>query len=237
VKRLARARELLDGELDPDLLRGNLDDLTRVNRWLGGWVLSRRAIVSLLARGPGHSAPVELLDVGTGAADIPAALASWFAARGLAMHVTACDARVEIVDEARRRTAEVRGIEVELVPEHALPYADRAFDIAHVSMVLHHREGADATAMLRELARVSRLGVVVNDLDRTFRFWIGAMVLAGVTTTNRYTRSDGPMSVRRAWRVPEAEGMAAEAGLQPVARFRHPFGYRYAIAFEHVRNS
>jgi hypothetical protein len=236
VKRLAGARELLDGELDRELLRGNLDDLERLNRWFGGWVVSRRAIVSLLARRPVRGAPVELVDVGTGAADIPAALIGWFAARGIRLAATACDIRAEIVEEARRRTSGVTGLSVELVPDDTLPYADGAFDIAHVSMVVHHFEEPDATTLLRELARVSRLGVVVNDLDRTFRFWMGAIALARITTTNRYTRVDGPMSVQRAWRGSEVERMAAEAGLRPIARFRHPFGYRYAIAFDHAQN-
>ncbi len=232
MKRLAGVQELLDGELDLDLLRGNLTDLRRVNRWLGGAVLSRRAAVALLAGRRARREPVNLLDVGTGAGDIPAALIGWFSARGIPACATACDTRPEIVEEARRWTSGVDCLTVELVNESVLPYADAAFDVAHVSMVVHHLEEPAATALLRELARVSRLGVVVNDLDRTLRFWLGAVALSRVTTRNRYTRTDGPMSVRRAWRVPEVEQMAAAVGLRPLARFTHPLGYRYAIAFE-----
>jgi 2-polyprenyl-3-methyl-5-hydroxy-6-metoxy-1,4-benzoquinol methylase len=236
VKRLAGAKELLDGELDPDLLRGNLDDLARVNRWLGGTVLSRRAVVALLARRADRRAPASLLDVGTGAGDLPAAMIGWFGARGVGLCATAGDTRAAIVEEARKRTKGVDGLTVELVPEEALPYDDDAFDVAHVSMVLHHLETPEAIAMLSELARVSRLGVVVNDLDRTVRFWLGAIALSRITTRNDYTRTDGPMSVQRGWRVPEVEEMAAMIGLRPVARFTHPFGYRYAIAFERDRD-
>jgi hypothetical protein len=89
--------------------------------------------------------------------------------------------------------------------------------------------------MLRELARVSRLGVVVNDLDRTKVAWLGALALSRIATRNRYTRTDGPMSVQRAWRAPQVEAIAGSVGLRPIARFVHPLGYRYAIAFEHHR--
>jgi ubiquinone/menaquinone biosynthesis C-methylase UbiE len=236
VKRRTGVLELLDGELDRGLLRGNLDDLERVNRWLGGAVLSRRAVVRLLAGRVSRDRPVRLLDVGTGAADIPVTLIGWFADRGVGLHATACDTRREIVEEARRRTSGVERVTVELIGEGALPFDDAAFDVAHISMVVHHLEERPAVDMFRELARLSRLGVVVNDLDRTEAAWLGALALARITTRNRYTRTDGPMSVQRAWRAPEVERMAAEAGLRRTATFRHPLGYRYAIAFEHDRD-
>ena len=45
MRRLAGARELLDGPLDdPDALRGNLRDLARINRLMGGTAASRRAL-------------------------------------------------------------------------------------------------------------------------------------------------------------------------------------------------
>jgi SAM-dependent methyltransferase len=230
VNRLAGAQELLDGELDRDLLRGNLDDLARVNRWLGGVALSRRAIVALLAsdRDGGR---IDLLDVGTGAGDIPTALVRWFRDRDVSVRATATETRPEIVEEARGRTASVPDLSIELVTEGRLPYPDGAFDVGHCSLVMHHLDEPAATELLRELARVSRLGVVVNDLDRRRRFRLGATLMAAITTRNAYTRHDGPLSVRRAYRPDELTGLAGRAGLGEVARFVHPLGYRYAIAF------
>ena len=65
------AVELLDGPLDdPATLVGNLRDLRRINRWLGGVRLSADAIDALAA----HREQLTVLDVGTGGADIPVAL-------------------------------------------------------------------------------------------------------------------------------------------------------------------
>jgi hypothetical protein len=74
------------------------------------------------------------------------------------------------------------------------------------------------------------VGVVVNDLDRTRLNLAGALVLAKLATRNRYTRHDGPLSVRRAYRVPEVANLLRSAGLRPVRIFRGPFRHRYAIA-------
>src|SRR5262249_59199106 len=63
MERLAGVDEILDGPLeDIDAVAGNLRDLRRVNRLLGGTRLSRIAILRLC---PGEL-PLELLDVGTG---------------------------------------------------------------------------------------------------------------------------------------------------------------------------
>ena len=83
--------------------------------------------------------------------------------------------------------------------------------------------------VLREMARVSRRGVIVNDLDRTQLSWLGAWLLAHLATRNRYTRHDAPLSVRRAYRPVEVQDMAAAVGLTRVARLGGFMGHRYAL--------
>src|SRR5690242_5040269 len=71
MDRLTGVPELLDGPLDDRAaLVGNLRDLALINRITGGAGLSVRAVDDL--RSLGHVGRV--LDVGTGAADIPVAL-------------------------------------------------------------------------------------------------------------------------------------------------------------------
>ena len=70
-------------------------------------------------------------------------------------------------------------------------------DVVHTSLVVHHLEPDDAARLLAEMTRVARLGVVVNDLVRGRLAYLGAWLLAHLTTTNAYTRHDAPMSVQR----------------------------------------
>ena len=97
-------------------------------------------------------------------------------------------------------------------------------------MVLHHLEPDEGTAFLREMARVARLGIVVNDLDRGRLAWMGAWMMSHTLTGNRYTRHDAPLSVRRAYRLDEALALVRSSGLAPVRTIRGAFGHRYAIA-------
>jgi ubiquinone/menaquinone biosynthesis C-methylase UbiE len=230
MERLTHVPELLDGPLDdPAALDGNLRDLRRINRWLGGVALSAAAIEALAA----HRVELTLIDVGTGGADIPAALIERANGRRRRLHVIGVDSRPEILAAAIRTRPAITttgGIELHVGDGRKLGYADRSFDVAHTSLVLHHLEPPAAIDLLREMGRVARLGVVVNDLDRSRLGWIGAWLFGHFLTANRYTRHDAPLSVRRAYRPQEMADMLRAAGLRPVRTIRGAFRQRYAIA-------
>ncbi|MEO7117890.1 MAG: methyltransferase domain-containing protein, partial [Candidatus Limnocylindrales bacterium] len=159
MRRVTDRLEYMDGALEHDVLAANLRDLARVNRWLGGVALTRRALIALATgkhtRPWGghvdwHTRPLRLLDVGTGAADIPAALIDWTAGRGLLLEVEAIDERHEILDVAYERVGDHRDLHLEHTAGDTLAYPDDAFDIAHASLVMHHLDPAEVVALLRE---------------------------------------------------------------------------------------
>jgi ubiquinone/menaquinone biosynthesis C-methylase UbiE len=237
MRRLAGGREHLDGALeDRAALAGNLRDLARINRLFGGAALSLRAMRGLFepsAPAAGTAPDVlHLLDVGTGAADIPLAM---LRARGpwRAVRVTAVDSRPEVISAAlasRPELAAHPGLELAVADGRSLPYRDGAFDVAHTSLVLHHLEPDAAVKLLRELGRVARTGVVVNDLARSRVAWLGAWLLLHAITRNRFTLHDGPLSVRRAYTRAEARELLAEAALRPIVEVGGLLGHRWAIA-------
>ena len=229
MERLSGAEERLDGPLDDRAaLVGNLRDLRRVNRLLGGVALSARGL-DLLADG---RTDLTLLDVGTGGADIPVALIRAWRRDGRRLHVVGLDNQPEVLAAAvmaDARLPAIDGLELHVGDGRALPYPDGSFDVAHVSLVVHHLEPDGAVALLRELGRVARLGVVVNDLARGRLALLGAWLVAHVLTNNQFTRHDAPMSVRRAYTLDETAGLLAAAGLREIARRRGPFGHRWVI--------
>jgi ubiquinone/menaquinone biosynthesis C-methylase UbiE len=230
MERLTDAVELLDGPLDdPAALAGNLRDLGRINRWLSGVHLSAAAIEALAA----HRHELTLLDVGTGGADIPLALIEHARRRGRHIRAIGLDARPEILAAAVRERPEIAtstGLELHVGDGRRLGYPDRSFDVAHASLVLHHLDPDGAVAVLREMRRVARLGVVVNDLERSRLGLVGAWLIGHLLTGNRLTRHDAPLSVRRAYRATEMASMLRSAGLVPVRTIRGAVGQRYAIA-------
>ncbi|HLL46673.1 MAG TPA: methyltransferase domain-containing protein [Longimicrobiaceae bacterium] len=230
----ARGAELMD---EPDVDRGqlalSLADLRGVNRWLGGTRVVLHHLARMAARLPGKEMTV--LDVATGSGDIPLHVARWARGRGLRARVTATDAHVGTLALAREHAGRDADVRVEHADALALPYADREFDFALCSTALHHFADEDAVQVLRELDRVARLGVVVNDLRRSRPALLGARLLAAtVWRTHPVTRHDGPLSVRRSFTPRELLDLGRRAGMREAQVHAHqPF--RLALVADRTR--
>ncbi len=224
---------------DPRLVAENLADLARVNRLFGGVHLTLRAL-ERLTRGLAPGAALTILDVATGGADIPRAVLPWAQARRLRVQVLATDLNPAILRVAARgpacrpphqagiTAADGSTLHFAVADGRVLPLADRSVDVAMCSLALHHLPPADAVTMLRELRRVARRGVIVNDLVRAWPGYLGALLFARFGTRNPLTRHDGPLSARRAYTRRELAALARRAGLGPV-RFRGLLGYRVVM--------
>jgi SAM-dependent methyltransferase len=230
MRRVTDVDELLDGPLDDQAaLVQNLHDLALVNRRLGGVRVTTQALDALA---PGATA-LELLDVGTGGADIPLALITRARAAARSLRVTGVDSRPEILVAAALadpRVTSTGALALHVADGRALPYADHSFDVAHASLLVHHLDRDAAISLLAEMARVARRGIVVNDLVRGRLAYLGAWLLTRTLTRGRYTRHDAPLSVRRAYSVDELIELLGAAGLAVSHRFDAPFGHRVALA-------
>jgi SAM-dependent methyltransferase len=230
MDRVVGASELLDGPLDDRAaLVGNLRDMARANRRLGGARLSAKAVDTLA---PG-TADLRVLDVGTGGADIPLAFIERGRRAGRVVRVTGVDSRPEVLEAAALADPRVTAtgeLALHVADGRTLPYPDGSFDIVHTSMLVHHLDPEAARALLAEMGRVARVGIVVNDLVRSRPTWLGAWLLSHLVTRNRLTRHDAPLSVRRAYSVPELVGLTAAAGLRVERRFDGVAGHRVALA-------
>ena len=203
------ATELLDAEqLDAHEVAVNLREMAMLNRLPGGTGASVRAVERLL----GEQTEATVLDVGTGSGDFVRRLR-----RRRHVEVIAVDLRREVLDVAARNLAGISSVSLVQADVAALPLADREVDIAHASMLLHHLDPDQAVAAFAEMRRVSRLGVVINDLRRgPVPFVLIAAAVLGLSR-GAYTRHDGVLSARRAYTPAELDTLAAKAGLRRVS--------------------
>ena len=211
----------------------SLADLRRLNRWLGGIAVSRRELAAL-ARRRGLS-ELGLLDLGTGSADVPAALERAGPRMGVQVRAMGVDLKCEHLAIARRHVERV-GARVALACADAfrLPLADRSVDVVHSALFLHHFRPPALAALLAEAWRVARHALVMNDLVRhavplAFLRWGGPLV-----ARSPITRHDGVASVLRAYTREELEAVARAAGL-PAPIIRPHFPYRQCLIVERPR--
>lgn len=229
LPRRVHAREYMDApHVDAAMLEASLDDVAGVNRWLGGTRAVRIALDELLA----GRTTATVLDVGCGAADIPIALARHARRAGRRLRFVAVDGHAATIAIARRRTRAHREISVLRADALSLPFATGAFDAALLSLTLHHLEPDALVPVLRELLRVARLGIVVNELHRALPNYLGARLLAATLWRRRaITRHDGPLSVLRAFTPAELRALAYAAGITS-ARVDRRFFYRVVLVGE-----
>jgi len=220
--------ELLDEEVtDQRLLRANLRDMAQANRWLGANRAVVRQVAAWLEEMPPEQTP-RVLDVATGGADLPYMLQRWGERHGRTLTVLGCDLSRNVLEIA---ALETRHTPVLLVQGDALrlPFADNGVDIVTCTQALHHFSRDAAVRLLRELTRVARIGVIVNDLRRSYLAYWGARLLA-YGPVSPLSRHDGPLSVLRAYTPAEVSALVQDAEL--AARVRSVPGFRVEIELQ-----
>jgi len=227
--RLAGAIEMMDlPDADPAELARTLSDLAWINRWLGGSRLVCRHLSRLLED---RATSLRILDVATADADIPRAILRWGRRRNLSIEIEAVDHHDQILRLARQRSTAYPEIRVRNADALSLPYPEGSFDIVIASLVLHHMEGEDQVRLLRELYRVARRAVLVNDLRRGYWPFVVTWASLHALSRSRLILHDGPLSVRRAFLPEELLALARGAGWTRTRVSRHAF-FRLALVGE-----
>lgn len=211
LARAEHAPELLDeASHDEQELEQSLGHVAAVNRWLGGV----RALILHLEPFLNSDRTTRILDVGTASGDVPCRIAEWARAKGRTVAITATDLHPQMLAIARSRCAPFPNVVVEPTDALDLGYPDKSFDVVLLSLTLHHFDGDEQVTVLKELARVARHAVIVNELRRSRLNYAGARLLSlTFWRGNRLTRHDGPLSVLRAFLPSELRTLSEAAGM------------------------
>ena len=105
LERVDEAEQIDDPGQPLPALSTSMEDLARVNRWFGGTHAISRHISHILRDVP-RDRPARILDVATGSADVPLALAEWGRKTGRPVTIVAMDNSEKMLDIARARLAE-----------------------------------------------------------------------------------------------------------------------------------
>jgi ubiquinone/menaquinone biosynthesis C-methylase UbiE len=210
-----------DLEIDPVSIDRALQELSTINRWLGGDRVSRLG-VERIVRSLQPDRPVSVLDVGAGGSDLLRALAPI----GRRFEVTALDVNPRAGDFARKHG---RPVTVVVGSAHALPFEERSFDLAHVSLFLHHCTDEEARVLLDKLSRIARYGIIINDLHRHPIAYASILLLTRLFSQSALVRHDGPVSVLRGFLRRELAAIVP-ARLQTAASISWHWAFRWCVS-------
>jgi Methyltransferase domain len=213
LARAAGTPEIIDGPPVPFAeLACCMADIARVNGLFFGRMVTMIHVKRMIAALPADRL-VTVLDVGTGAADIPRAVVRWARRARRRIRVFALDrdpATLRIAAEMGPDYPEITFLQGDAL---SLPIRPGAVDLTISAMTLHHLEPDAAVEYLGEMDGAARVGFVVNDLVRTRLAHAVVWLVTRFVTRSRISRHDGPLSVLRAYTPGEVTALCEKAGL------------------------
>jgi len=225
LARAAGALEIIDGPLPVafDEMACCMMDISRVNGLFGGRMVTMIHVRRLLAALPaGHR--ITVLDVGTGAGDIPRALVRWARGEGRRIRVFALDRDADTLKIAAEMVRDYPEISFLRGDALALPIRPGSVDLTISAMTLHHLEPDAGVRYLAEMDAAARVGMIVNDLVRSRVAHAVVWLITRFITRSAISRHDGPLSVRRSYTPHEVSGLCEKAGVTD-ARVVHHWPY------------
>ncbi len=230
VARRDRRPELMDDPaIDPSALRRALRGIERLNLWSNSARILWRPLRAALLRAPRR--PLRVLDIGTGSGDLPIAL--WRRARrqGFDVTIDGCDVSPTAVALAVERATACDAPSRFWQADALLGDIPSGYDVLMCSLFLHHLSDADAAALLLRMRRAAGRMVLVNDLVRSrVGLWL-AYAATGLLSASQVVRVDGPLSVRGAFTIAEAQNLADRAGMT-AASVRACWPCRFLLRWE-----
>ena len=173
-------------------------------------LLTRNLIYAFLKSSLDPQGNNSILDVGCGGGDLLEYLAIRLEKDGFQSSLTGIDADAAAVSLAKARTEAFGNVRVICGRAEKL---EGFYDMAVMSLFLHHHSPRDASNMLRFLCgRVSRK-IVISDFVRSrTTYWL-VKAFVYLTTVNKIHRHDGPLSVLRSYTDKEIRWLMREAGI------------------------
>lgn len=216
LKHRHREPEIQDqDDLDTRLLHQALKGLRQINFWSRSYRVLWPSIRAL-ARDIGTNR-LSVLDVATGAGDIPIAL--WHRSRreGLHLDIEGCDRNPRAVAYAQklaaRQQADVRFFTWDALAED-FPHR---YDVVTCSLFLHHLDDDQGVLFLRRMARAAERLALVNDLRRSVTGLVLVYLGSRLLNVSQVNRVDSLRSVRAAFTLEEGRQLAQQAGLAGAA--------------------
>lgn len=217
------ALEFIDtGDYTPEEYAEALRELRLINRYIGEYHSLKNSLLTDIKRSGAKEFSV--LDIGAGSGELLRLAAKFANKNSMTANLTGVelntDAAKQILSESREFT-QITSVRTNALE---LPFADKTFDYAMCSLFTHHLTNIDIVRALKEMRRVSRLGIYVIDLHRHPIAYFLYTTIGKIFLKGRLVRHDGALSILRSFKPEELMQLAQDAGLKNFTVKRHfPF--------------
>jgi len=214
IKYHSKYRSTQNEIMDDFALKGEelnilLTDLQRVNEQLGGNRITLTGIKKLLCK-QSKSKTFKIVDIGCGDGHLLRECAKFGKKHGYNLQLVGVDANENIIAEAKKRSQKFENIRYAQVDVFSAEFDDFECDIVLCTLFLHHFENDTVVAILKRISENAKLGVVVNDLQRSRMAFFLFRLYSLFFISTKIAKHDGLVSIARAFKKKELNLLLAQ---------------------------
>lgn len=222
--------ELMDDfSIGGDLLRDTLDKLENINRWLGGNLMTVKALKKVLKNHPKEQ-ELTIADIGCGHGDILRDVAKFGRKNGYKMKLIGMDANPTAIAYADELSTEFPELSFKTEDIFSEAFKNRKFDVVLATLFLHHFKEAQLTSFLGNTLKQTKIGIVVNDLHRHKLAYYLFMLLS-VFIKNNMIIEDGLTSVLRGFKRNELVHISKKLKVKPQISWKWAFRFQWILKY------
>ena len=193
-----------DFALEGEPLAEALDKIAQINALLGGNALTLQGVQKLTSNIKTQK-PITIVDLGCGNGDMLRTLADYEQKSDYQFRLIGIDANAFTVNYAKECSASYPNIEYLTADIFETKFENLTFDIALCTLTLHHFKDVEIIRLMEILEKNARIGVVVNDLQRSKLSYRLFQMIAFVFRLSEMSRKDGLTSILRGFKREELE--------------------------------
>lgn len=218
-----------DFNLEGEALRDALDKIANINKLLGGNQLTLQGVKTLMAKT--KPSTITIVDVGCGNGDMLRALAAYGQKNRIDFELIGIDANAFTINYARELSADYGNIRYSCTDVFSEEFKSISCDILLCTLTLHHFKNDDILYLMDVFKKQSRMGIVINDLQRSAVAYRLFQLVCAVFNLNDMSRKDGLISILRGFKKKELHQFSEQLHLKKYTiRWKWAFRYQWIIS-------
>ena len=218
-----------DFQMEGIILKEALDKIAQINKLLGGNKLTLQGVRRLIKKRD-KNLQITIIDIGCGNGDMLRKLADFGLKNQYNFNLIGIDANKYTINYARKISGDYSNISYQCENIFDKQFNELKYDIVLCTLTLHHFKKNEIENLLNIFYQNSKIGIVINDLQRSIVSYRLFQLIGYVFKLNEMTKQDGLTSILRGFKKQELIDFSEKIKLKNYTiHWKWAFRYQWII--------